>query len=75
MGAMGSVEPADKLKRSRKLEKFILELNYAICLVYMLYFLFFPERGYSATFFDYWLLGYLYASTAILILKDVKKVL
>ena len=75
MGAMGSAEPANKLKRSRKLEKFILEINYAICLIYMLYFLIFPEKEYSATLYDCLILGYLYASTAILIFKDLKKLI
>ena len=72
---MGPVESANQLKRSKKLEKIILEINYAICLIYMLYFLFHPEREYSVTFYDYWIIGYIYATTVILILKDLKKVL
>jgi hypothetical protein len=63
------------VKKPGKLEKIILEINYAICLIYMLYFLLFPDREYSVNFYDYWIIGYVYASTAILILKDLKKVI
>jgi hypothetical protein len=69
---MGSAESGHKLMAG-KLEKLILEINYAICLVYMIYFLIFPERKYYVSPFDYWVIGYIYASTAILILKDIKK--
>jgi hypothetical protein len=56
----------------KKLEKIVLEINYLICLVYMISFLIFPERKYQVLFYDWWILGYLYISTGILILKDLK---
>jgi hypothetical protein len=57
----------------KKIDLLITEINYAICLVYMLYFLIFPEREYSVSIFDYLILAYLYLSTTILILRKWKK--
>jgi hypothetical protein len=75
MGLMGPSKSISLVKKPKKLEKIILEINYAICLIYMLYFLLFPDKEYSVNFYDYWIIGYVYASTAILILKDLKKMI
>jgi hypothetical protein len=57
----------------KKVEKIILQVNYLICMFYMLLFLFFPERESNVSAFDYWVVGYIFASTTILILKDAKR--
>jgi len=58
-----------------KLDKWITEINYFLCIVYMLTFLINPERKYIVEFYDWVLLIFIYATTTILIIKDMKKVI